>query len=457
MIWFAAMSVPLLGLAAGEPDGAAVVRAEGFRGIWFTLGQLEGPYGDKYSGGLGTYTADHVPIAIHVPWVGKTFFVFGGTPGPAERHLLAMISYYDHVRWVVARPVVVHDKGGVNDPHDNPSLAIDGRGHLWVFVSGRAEKRPGFIYRSLSPYSIDGFERVAEFQFAYPQPWWMGDSGFLFCLTRYTQGRELYWQTSPDGRTWAPQQKLAGFGGHYQVTATRGTQLVTAFNWHPGGDVDRRTNLYFLQTDDGGQSWRTVTGDPVATPLADVANPALVRDYAAEGRLVYINDVNLDAEGRPVVSYITSGSFRPGPEGEPREWTIAHWTGGEWSYSMVCTTDHNYDMGSLRIEPDAWRIIGPTDPGPQPWCTGGEMVLWESRDQGATWRRACQVTHDSPRNHSYARCPVNAHPEFWALWADGDGLRFSESHLYFTNQAGDRVWRLPYTMAEDFAEPERVR
>jgi len=195
----------------------------------------------------------------------------------------------------------------------------------------------------------------------------------------------------------------------------------------------------------------------VTTPLSEVANAALVRDYAAEGRLVYINDIALDAEGHPVISYITSASFRPGPEGEPREWTIARWTGAEWAYSVVCTTDHNYDMGSLRIEPDAWRIIGPTDPGPQPWCTGGEVVLWESRDEGATWQRARQVTHDSPRNHSYVRCPVNAHPDFYALWADGDGLKFSESHLYFTNRAGDRVMRLPYTMAEDLAGPEPVQ
>ena len=31
--------------------------ADGYKGIWFTLGQFS-EYGDKYSGGLGTYTAD---------------------------------------------------------------------------------------------------------------------------------------------------------------------------------------------------------------------------------------------------------------------------------------------------------------------------------------------------------------------------------------------------------------
>ena len=37
---------------------------DGYQGIWFTLGQFS-EYGDKYSGGLGTYTAKHVPLAVY--------------------------------------------------------------------------------------------------------------------------------------------------------------------------------------------------------------------------------------------------------------------------------------------------------------------------------------------------------------------------------------------------------
>ena len=56
-----------------EPTEATLAKKEtGYRGIWFTLGQYtDAPeayvagkgywdYGDKYSGGLGTYTAKHV-------------------------------------------------------------------------------------------------------------------------------------------------------------------------------------------------------------------------------------------------------------------------------------------------------------------------------------------------------------------------------------------------------------
>ncbi|MGE3313076.1 MAG: hypothetical protein AB7O66_24175 [Limisphaerales bacterium] len=49
-----------------------------------------------------------------------------------------------------------------------------------------------------------------------------------------------------------------------------------------------------------------------------------------------------------------------------------------------------------------------------------------------------------------------AHPDFAAFWADGDPDAFSESRLYFANRAGDRVWRLPYDMTGDSAEPEAL-
>ena len=51
----------------------------GYRGIWFDLGQRS-THGSKYSGGLGTYTAKHCPLAIHAKAVNRTFFVYGGTP-----------------------------------------------------------------------------------------------------------------------------------------------------------------------------------------------------------------------------------------------------------------------------------------------------------------------------------------------------------------------------------------
>ena len=444
----AILSVLLGGiLAAQNPT------ANGYKGIWFTLGQFS-EYGDKYSGGLGTYTANHIPIAIYAPEVDKTFFTYGGTTAKDERHLLIMISYFDHQKKVVPKPVVVYDKAEVNDPHDNASLSIDNKGFIWVFVSGRAKLRPGLFFKSSKPYSIDAFEQVKTGEMTYPQPWWMKGTGFLYLFTKYTKGRELYWSTSPNGITWAPDQKLAGMGGHYQITNIRGNKLVSVFNYHPGGNVDKRTNIYLAQTEDLGHTWKTTDGKILPIPLSDIHSPALVHDYEAEGKLVYLNDLNFDLDGNPVILAVISNDYRPGPKGDLREWTILHWKNGLWNIHKVCASTHNYDMGSLYIEKDLWRIVGPTEPGPQKYGTGGEMALWESSDEGITWKKIRNITRNSALNHSYARRPLKANDDFYAFWADGNPDKLSESRLYFTNKKGDKTWVLPYDMKEDFAKPE---
>ncbi len=114
-------------------------------------------------------------------------------------------------------------------------------------------------------------------------------------------------------------------------------------------------------------------------------------------------------------------------------------------------------MGSLHIDKDVWTIIGPTETGPQKWGTGGEMALWQSSDEGITWKKIRNITHNSPFNHSYARRPLNANDDFYAFWADGDAGQLSASRLYFTNKEGDKVWMLPYDMKNNFEKPIQVK
>jgi hypothetical protein len=111
-------------------------------------------------------------------------------------------------------------------------------------------------------------------------------------------------------------------------------------------------------------------------------------------------------------------------------------------------------MGSLHITDERLLVIGPTQSGPQPYHGGGEIAFWESRDEGETWSMISQVTHNSPRNHNYARRPLNAQDPFFVFWADGDPTALSPSHLYFTDSSGRRVWQLPYEMSEATAEPQ---
>lgn len=442
------------GQQPGPVEGKAEGRDDGYRGIWFTLGQFS-EHGDKYSGGLGTYTANHLPLAVYAPEVNKTFFVYGGTIRE-KRHLLIMASYYDHERDRVPRPTVVHDKRGVNDPHDNPSINMDDKGYLWVFISGRGRARPGFKYRSVKPYDVDKFELVSEEEFTYPQPWFFKGKGFLHLFTKYTAGRELYWETSEDGITWSGDQKLAGIEGHYQVSNLdeRSGKVGTFFNRHPGHSVDKRTDLYYMQTSDWGKTWTTVDGRELAVPLREANNPARAVAYSAREKLMYTMDLQFDRHGHPVMLYITSRGHEPGPKNDPREWTITKWNGKEWESHVVTESDHNYDFGSLYLEEKEWTIIGATESGPQPYGTGGDVVVWSSIDEGKTWKKRRQVTQNSRFNHAYMRRPLKAKDPFYVFWADGDPGALSRSHLYFGNSEGTRYWQLPYDMEAEFATPK---
>ncbi len=441
--------------------------ADGYRGIWYMNQPSGDEYVYKYSGGLGTYCAKHRPFAVYSPQAGKTFFCYGGTTADSHRRLLHMVSYYDHRTGKVPRPTILLDKH-TSDAHDNPVISIDDRGHIWIFSTSHGTSRPSFIHRSERPFDIRSFQRVRAIQtdgtrripitnFSYMQVWHVPQHGFVCFFTRYGDpvARTLCFMTSRDGVTWSPTRRLAVIGeGHYQISAVGKRRAGSAFNYHPRNKgLNWRTNLYYVETHDFGASWHAADGSPLDLPLETVRNKALVHDYAAEGLNVYLKDIRYDGNDRPVILYVTSPGYQAGPANDPRTWTTARWTGTKWEIRPAMTSDNNYDMGSLWIDADGtWRIIAPTETGPQAYNPGGEVAMWTSSDQGATWQKTRQLTFGSPRNHTYVRRPVNAHAGFYALWADGHGRRPSLSRLYFCDRHGT-VRILPRQMTSPMMTP----
>ncbi len=480
-------------------------KAEGFNGLWYMNQPLDNEYRYKYSGGLATYTAKHRPFAVYSEEVNKTFFTFGGTRhGSHERYdltkmgermaetpgvLLHMVSYYDHENRQVTRPTIVMDKR-TRDMHDNPVISIDDDGYIWIFSTAHGRARPSYIHRSTEPYSIGQFElvrattkegeNIAPFtNFSYFQPWHLKNQGFSAFVTRYNYptGRTIAFITSKDGRSWSRWQRLSMLGqGSYQVsTATnirRSNTSVpkagTAFNMHPSKPEERsgvnyRTNLYYLETggvsqSTYGETWQTADGTTVEVPVTKKNNPALVHDYSSENLLVYLKDIQFDEKGRPIILYVTSKGYRSGPDDGPRTWRVAHWNGKKWNIQKLFSSDNNYDMGTLHVEEDGWRVIAPVEPGPQKYNPGGEVAMWIGRVWGSRereWSLSEQITQNSTFNHTYVRRPEHAHSEFYAFWADGDPRKPSESRLYFSSRDG-KVFRLPQKMEKDHEHPARV-
>lgn len=432
-------------------------REDGYRGIWYYNQKSNDEYVYKYSGGLGTYCAKHIPHAWYVPEVNKTFFTYGGAYKDTNR-LIHMVSYYDHETGEVPRPLLLLDKQ-TDDAHDNPVINVDPKGYIWIFSSSHGTGRPSYISRSAEPYSIEKFELMWDGNFSYPQPHLIPGKGWLFMHTHYTGGRAICMTTSEDGVNWTERRFLSRMAqGHYQITNRFEQKVGSAFNYHPPEKgLNWRTNLYYMESDDFGETWKTVDGQVLEPMLEDPNSPCRVAEYESKGLNVYMKDITFDASGRPVILYLTSKGYESGPENMPRMWTVARWTGEEWQIlPSNIISDNNYDTGSLYVESDTqWRIIGPTEVGPQPYNPGGEVAMWLTEDEGKSWTMVKQMTKNSSYNHTYVRRPVNANPQFYGFWADGHGREPSISRLYFCNQKGD-VFRLPFDMEGDMAKPELI-
>jgi hypothetical protein len=479
-LWLAAAALfPWTAYAQPRAPITLNVKDDGYRGMWHqTGGTMAGEWVYKYySGGLSTYPSQLQPLAVHCAAVKKTFFCYGGTTKTSYTRLLHVVSYYDHKTGTVPRPTIVLDKQ-TSDAHDNPVMSVDDEGYIWIFSNSHGTSRPAYIHRSKRPYDIDEFQlveptriddagqTVAMDNYSYMEAWHLPGVGFRCFFHHYGDPvtRTPMFMASSDGVAWSKWTRLGVIErGHYQVSAAKAGKYASALNFHPKEvGSDGRTNLYYVETTDDGKTWHTAGGVDVTLPLSQINNPALVHDYHGVDHLrVFLIDMLFDGSGHPVIFYTTSKqcggavSCCNGPSDVPRTWTIARWTGTAWVITPFRNVDNNYDFGSLYFEADGtWRIIGNADPKPQPWNTGGEIAIWVSTDSGATWTKVKQLTHGSKWNHGYVRRPINAHPEFYGFWADGDARAPSDSRLYFTDKDGTHIWRLPSVMTESTATPQ---
>ncbi len=446
---------------------------DGFRGIWYFIGETNNEYVHKYSGGLGTYPANHYPFSVYVKKVNKTFFCYGGASKDAKPSLLHEVAFFDHKNKTVSRPTIVLNKN-TNDAHDNPVISVDKNGYIWLFSTSHGVSRSSYIHKSVKPYDIEAFELIKPTflkdgkqipfdNFSYLQIFYDKENGFFGFMTHYdivdlkyskTKARRtISYITSTDGLSWSELKDIGIIEeGHYQssgITRLKNgkIKLATAFNYHPnteiGAGLDYRTNLYYIETTNFGKSWQIGFGETIDLPLSYVENKALVLNAQKENKLTYINDIAFDETGNSMISFISSTGPQPGPENGPYEFKTVFFNGSDWVITKVKDVDHNYDYGSLYFENGKWRLIGPFGNAPYQFNTGGELEIWESAKKNAIWKIKKVLTMNSELNHSYPRKAIDLHSDFYAFWADGHPRKPSASHLYFSNKKGD-VFKLPY-------------
>src|SRR3546814_5615542 len=80
------------------------------------------------------------------------------------------------------------------------------------------------------------------------------------------------------------------------------------------------------------------------------------------------------------------------------------------------------------------------------------MVMLKSSNKCKTWKNVKDLTCNREFNQTFARRPVNVHPDSYAFWADGHARQHSESRLYFSDKKGN-VFMLPEVMDKPFMKP----
>ena len=529
----------------------------GFNGMPFSAGQVskldvnaDGIMDDidKYSGNMATYTAKHSPNAVkkgmftyftytgEVPLdgfesgnlkIGTTgavgcklegtiLFRIAGGIAPA---LGIYVSRYNHVTGRAAKPVLVHMKC-TGDPHENAVLNLDSDGYIYLLVSGRAESRGNFIFRSSNPHSIDGFidftppmdnyidhfNSLAESAgrgrpfigdayrgINYPKMYWVDEPDglslgyFRLIYTIYCgmtesetckNSRQLYTaRMHVDGSNASIQgiTPLAAYKGHYAVANGRGRDIVVAFNVHPNSVLDDRTNIYYMHSVDGGETWLNVRNQELTLPITrstDLDRIA-VREFYDPRTLgpiqhrIYMKDVNFVGTGlnkRPTVLYVGSLSVDHVPSKTADHYLAkARWSGDSWMQSRLTNAvDHNYSSGMLFLDNNKYRVFYPhTDEAKNNALAGGAVAFLDTEATNDATGLPTLITEDvvDPMNGSstyltdlcefnYMKSVVNGSHDFVGLLSGGNMYQYRKTAPLFIIDLYGSVRRLPTSFSD---------
>jgi hypothetical protein len=503
----------------------------------------------KYSGNLATYSAKHSPSAVRkglftyftysgeVPLdgfetdnskIGTTgdkgcYFTGSGLFKDAQGAAPALgifVSRYNHVTGRVAKPVLVHMKC-LNDAHDNAVINVDANNYVYLLVSGRAEARGNFIYRSASADSIDGFidltpamdNYVDHFNdlaqaagkgrpflgdayrgINYPKIYWVDEStdqgpGYfrliytIYCFmsedTTCQRSRQLYTaKMNVEGDKISIQdiKPLAAYKGHYAVAYSQGRDLAVAFNFHPNIDLNDRTNIYYMHSIDGGETWLDAQNQELSLPIVSPKglDQVVVREYydpQYQGLItqrIYLKDINFVGTGLnkiPTILYVGNVSDHHVPSKDADHYLAkARWTGVSWvQRRLTNAVDHNYSSGMLFPADDDYRVFYPhTDDSKNNALAGGAVAYLDTGATDDVTGAPTLVTEDviDPRNGSgtyltdlcefnYIKSVLNGDHDFVGILSGGNMYQYRKSAPLFIVDLYGGVRRLPTSFSDD--------
>jgi hypothetical protein len=349
---------------------------------------------------------------------------------------------------------------GTHDDHDAPAFAVRGDGRLLAVWAGhgfesrilsRVSTRPGdpsawgeeraFVpspasrvtYSNLHRLAAEGgrihdFFRGLDDRFK-PSVAWSDDEG-----DTWTSGGVVI--DVPAAVRHRPYVKYASDG--------QGTIHLAYTEGHPR-DVDN--SVYHLLYRGG---WlRLSDSTPVRSLAQGLREPAEgTRVFAGDpANVAWVLDLELDAEGRPLVAYSVqkdSAGLPPGQGGEDHRYRLARWTGRAWDDREIAfggtrlyAGEDDYTGGvalvpgeagtlfvSTNADPASGRPLRSAADGKRHW----ELYRGTTGDGGRTWRWEA-VTRDSTSDNIRPVVPRSPGREAILLWLRGAYRSYTDYEL----------------------------
>jgi hypothetical protein len=230
--------------------------------------------------------------------------------------------------------VITPYTGNVADAHNTASIVVDGDGYLHLAWDHHAS--PLNYARGIAPGSLELGPKASmtgrrEDSVTYPSFFRLpgGDLLFLYRDGRSGRGNVVLNRYDTKAPRWRQVHAnlVDGEGARSAYVAAtldvRGT-LHLAWNWRDTPDVATNHDLCYARSADGGATWTTSNGAPLALPVT-----AATAEYAAripQGRdLMNPPSITADADGRP---YVTTYWSPPGTH-VPQFHVVRH-DGARW-------------------------------------------------------------------------------------------------------------------------------
>jgi hypothetical protein len=263
----------------------------------------------------------------------------------ADRHLVLAKRVLGSDQWVTAKSRYT---GNVADAHNTVAIAVDGAGYL--HVAWDHHNNPLNYARGTAPGSLElgpkqPMTGSLEEQVTYPMFFRQPDGGLLFLYRegRSGRGNVVLNKFDPTTNQWTQVQKNLIDGENVRsayLAATIDAQgtLHLAWNWRDSPDVATNHDLCYAKSTDGGVTWTTTAGTPLALPIT-AATAEYVLKIPQNSKLMNPPSLTTDPAGRPLIA----SYWAPGGPDVPQFHVVRH-DGKTWSATQITSRTTSFEL-----------------------------------------------------------------------------------------------------------------